>query len=43
EHLWKFMKYHWIEINAYRCWNSLVEYVERVLREFGDKYIINFV
>ena len=43
EHLWKFMKYHWIEITAYSCWNSLVEYVERVLREFGDKYIINFV
>ena len=43
EHLWKFMKYHWIEISAYRCWNSLVEYVEKVLREFGDKYIINFV
>ena len=43
EHLWKFMKYHWLEITAYSCWNSLVEYVERVLREFGDKYIINFV
>ena len=43
EHLWKFMKYHWLEITAYSCWNSLVEYVERILREFGDKYIINFV
>lgn len=43
EHLWKFMKYHWIEISAYQGWNPLVEYVERVLREFGDKYLINFV
>lgn len=43
EHLWKFMKYHWIEISAYQGWNNLVEYVEMVLREFGDKYIINFV
>ena len=30
EHLWKFMKYHWSEFSAYSCWNSLVEYVERV-------------
>lgn len=43
EHLWKFMKYHWIEISAYRCWNSLVEYVERVLSQIGKEYIINFV
>ena len=43
EHLWKFMKYYWIEVSAYRCWNSLVEYVERVLRQVGEQYIINFV
>jgi transposase len=43
EHLWKFMKYYWIEITAYHSWDALVEYVERVLREFGDQYIINFV
>jgi hypothetical protein len=43
EILWRFMKYEWIEISAYRSWQSLVDYVERVLREFGDKYVINFV
>ena len=42
EILWKFMKYYWIEIEAYRCWSSLVDYVERVLRQFGGKYVINF-
>lgn len=43
EILWRFMKYEWIEVSAYRNWQNLVEYVERVLREFGDKYVINFV
>jgi transposase len=43
EILWKFIKYEWIEISAYQSWQSLVEYVERVLREFGDEYVINFV
>jgi transposase len=43
EILWRFMKYEWIEISAYRSWQSLVDYVEKVLREFGDKYVINFV
>ena len=42
EILWKFMKYYWIEIEAYRCWSSLVDYVERVLSQFGEKYVINF-
>lgn len=43
EVLWKFMKYYWIEIEAYRDWDSLVGYVEKVLRELGREYIINFV
>ena len=43
EILWRFMKYEWIEVSAYRSWQSLVDYVEKVLREFGDKYVINFV
>jgi len=42
EILWRFIKYEWIEISAYKSWSSLVEYVERVLREFGDEYQINF-
>jgi|GEM_PF-5089185 len=27
---------------AYETWESLVSYVEKVLREFGSKYVINF-
>jgi transposase len=43
EILWRFIKYEWIDISAYQSWQSLVDYVEKVLREFGDKYVINFV
>lgn len=43
EKLWKFMKYYWIEVDAYKSWNSLVEYVERVLKGIGEEYKINFV
>ncbi|MEM9216882.1 MAG: IS630 family transposase, partial [Cyanobacteria bacterium P01_F01_bin.150] len=42
EILWQFMKYRWIEIDAYLCWASLVDYVERILRKFGQEYVINF-
>lgn len=42
EILWRFMKYEWIEISAYRSWQELVEYVEKGLREFGETYVINF-
>ena len=43
EILWRFIKYEWIEISAYRGWQSLVQYVEKVLKEFGEAYVINFV
>jgi transposase len=42
EILWRFIKYEWIEIGAYSSWESLVEYVEKVFRDFGKEYIINF-
>jgi transposase len=42
EILWRFIKYEWIEISAYKNWQSLVAYVEKVLREFGENYVINF-
>lgn len=38
----RFMKCEWIELTAYESWQSLVEYVEKVLREFEDQYVINF-
>lgn len=43
EILWRFIKYEWIDVSAYQSWQSLVEYVEKVLREFGENYVINFV
>lgn len=42
EILWKFMKYEWIEIEAYRDWKSLVRYVKNVLEKVGTEYVINF-
>ncbi len=42
EILWRFMKYEWIEIDAYFSWSNLVNYVEKVIRDFGEKYVINF-
>ena len=42
EILWRFMKYEWIELNAYESWDSLVSYVEKVLRDFDSNYVINF-
>jgi len=37
------MKYEWIEFSAYNSWNHLVNYVDGVLKNFGNKYKINFV
>lgn len=43
EILWRFMKYKWIEIDAYKNWQTFVASVEKILREFGRNYVINFV
>ena len=43
EILWRFMKYQWIEIDAYKSWESFVVSIEKILREFGKNYVINFV
>jgi transposase len=43
EILWRFIKYKWMTPSAYKCWQSLVDFVEKVLREFGGEYVINFV
>ena len=42
EVLWRFMKYEWIEFSAYLSWQHLVEYVENVIKHYGEKYQINF-
>ncbi len=43
EILWRFIKYKWIEIDAYNNWQTFVASVEKILREFGKSYVINFV
>jgi transposase len=42
EILWRFIKYQWLEINAYESYSALVEAVENILINFGTKYTINF-
>ncbi|GAA6617525.1 IS630 family transposase [Scytonema sp. NUACC26] len=42
EILWRFIKYQWLEIDAYSSWKNLVEAVEDIFRQYGGKYIINF-
>ena len=42
EILWRFIKYEWIELQAYKSWNNLVEYIENVIKNFGIEYKINF-
>jgi transposase len=42
EILWRFIKYYWLEFEAYLSWKHLVEYVEDILRQVGTKYKINF-
>ena len=39
EILWRFMKYEWMELNADE---TLISYIEKVLRDFGSNYVINF-
>lgn len=43
EILWRFIKYQWLDIEAYSNWETFVASVEKILREFGKNYVINFV
>ncbi|NHC34294.1 IS630 family transposase [Scytonema millei] len=43
EILWRFMKYQWIEIDAYKTWETFVASIEKILKEVGKNYVINFV
>jgi hypothetical protein len=40
--LWKFMKYYWIEFDAYKSTQNMKNYVEKILVGYGTKYEINF-
>lgn len=43
EILWRFIKYEWIEVEAYENWDSFLNYLKKVLDNFGKEYVINFV
>jgi len=43
EHLWRFMKYEWIEFSVYNSWENLLKYIEKVAKNIGLLYTINFV
>ena len=42
EILGKFIKYEWIEIDAYDNQKNLITYLKKVLDNFGTEYVINF-
>ena len=42
EILWKFIKYEWIEVEAYESWSNLFKYLKKILDNFGKEYVINF-
>lgn len=39
---WRFMKYEWIDIEAYESLQTLKNHVEEMLVGFGNKFVINF-
>jgi transposase len=43
EILWRFITYEWIDISAYKNWATFVASVEKILKEVGENYVINFV
>ena len=42
EMVWKFMKYYWIELDAYKSTQNMKNYVEKVIIEYGENYEIIF-
>ena len=42
EILWRFMKYEWIEFEAYESIQKLEQYLDKVLKGVGEDYVINF-
>ncbi len=42
EMLWKFMKYYWIEFDAYESTTNMKNYVEKIINNYGDEFEICF-
>lgn len=42
EIVWRFMKYQWMETQAYESWQNLTHHIEKMLVGFGKDFVINF-
>ncbi len=42
EMVWKFMKYYWMELDAYKSAKNMKQYVEKVIIGYGIDYEIKF-
>lgn len=42
EILWKFIKYHWMEMSAYQSYSNMKSYVQKMLNEYGVERVIDF-
>ncbi len=42
EILWRFIKYKWISLDAYQSYSKLVNELELILKNVGEKFVINF-
>jgi transposase len=43
ENLWRFMKYQWLSLDAYKDIETLKSNINEILMNVGEKYIINFL
>ena len=42
EMLWRFIKYHWMEMSAYESYTTMKNFVLKTLNEYGSKRKIDF-
>ncbi len=42
EMLWKFMKYYWIEFDAYKSTKNMKTYVEKIISNYDDEFEMCF-
>lgn len=43
EIFWRFMKYQWLESEAYESYSNLIKAVDKIIINFGTEYTINVV
>lgn len=42
EILWRFIKYKWLDLEAYTNFSSLKKHLNEILENIGTKYCVNF-